>query len=277
MLARQIEFSLRKLTDAEAAGIHALAESISPRLPATLTRQLHYIAAVRNRAAHEDEFVLSPEEFEHFKHCAEKIQHELQQLQLTTEKSAGKTAEPAGENAGGELNLAVEKEMFEQMAGKASRLGYFPVIGVIYLLCLFLYTVLVQGWLLLLTVVLACSVVMGIKGWQSELDRGLLYVGLGAFGVVYIILLVLCFRAPVKGVPRWLGLIPGLNGIYLPIRWLRDLQWGKFLTAAAGLVFFAGAIFLVARSWYKYALAAAAVSWLISIVSAMLWGKKREK
>ena len=140
-----------------------------------------------------------------------------------------------------------------------------------------LYTVFIQGFLLLLAGLYVCSAVLGIKGWQSAADRGLLYVAGGALLFAYITTAFLSFYAPVKKLPKFIGILPGLNILYLCVRFLRDLKWGRFLTAAAGLVCLAAAIVLGGRSFYSYASAALAANWVFSVIAALVWGNKSEK
>ena len=68
LAARQLEAALRKLSGpTEVAGLHALTELLGSRLPEEARQKLHYVATIRNRAAHEDDFMLSAAEFQRFK------------------------------------------------------------------------------------------------------------------------------------------------------------------------------------------------------------------
>ena len=63
LAARQLEAALRKLSGpTEVAGLHALTELLGSRLPEEARQKLHYVATIRNRAAHEDDFMLSADE-----------------------------------------------------------------------------------------------------------------------------------------------------------------------------------------------------------------------
>ncbi|MGD8174034.1 DUF4145 domain-containing protein [Vibrio sp. TRT 21S02] len=55
---RKIERLLREQYHAEGTGLHQLITSCEERLPHDVIEKLRYIATVRNKAAHEEEFAL---------------------------------------------------------------------------------------------------------------------------------------------------------------------------------------------------------------------------
>ena len=271
--ARRVESRLHELCgDTEVAGIHALTELLGSRLPDDVKRQLHFIAAVRNSAAHEDSFAQTPDEFKSYQQCCMLV---LETLNRLFPDKAVKNSKSEGEKSS--LDLAVEKEAFAAMAGKLARLGYWPLLGTVYLVSVLLYALARQGFMLILGGLYICSAVLGIKGWQSSADRGLLYVAGGTLLFAYIAAMFLSFYAPVKKLPKIIGILPGVNILYLVIRFLRDLQWGRFLTAAAGLACLAAAVVMMLKSFYNYAVMALAANWILSLSSALIWGKKHEK
>ena len=289
LLSRQIESKLHELcAPAEAAGLHALTELLGSRLPESLQRELHFIATIRNGAAHEADFDLSEAEFSRYKNA---VAHALKSIEALFPNKTADNANASGENtaaqtenteSGAEENdpekrLAVEQELFDAIVRKLSMLGYFPISGVLFLLYILLYAMFLQGYLVLLTALYGCAVILGIKGWMSPADRGLLYIGGVTFVLVYVVTAVLGFRKPVKHLPKFVYMLPGLNVIYLPLRWLGDLQWGKFLTAAVGLAAFTAAIISACRGFFMYAVLGIAASWVISLTAALLWGKKSEE
>ena len=269
--ARRIESKLHELCgNTEVAGIHALTELLSARLPEEIKRQLHFIAAVRNGAAHEAEFKQSPEEFQRFQQCCKNTLEALQRL--FPEKSQPR--ENGGETEK-TLDIAVEREAFAAFTCKVAKLGYFPLAGNIYLIYTLLYTVFMQGIMLLLSGLYLCSAVLGIKGWQSAADRGLLYVAGGTLLFTYLATAFLSFYAPVKKLPKIIGILPGLNIVYLLIRFLRDLKWGRFITSLIGLAALAGAIISGMKGKYDYAAVLLVFNWFTGIIAAVLWGKKK--
>ena len=273
LAARRVEGKLHELCgNTEAAGIHALTELLGSRLPEDIKRQLHYIAAVRNSAAHEDNFVQTPEEFNRFQECCNHVLDILNRL-FPQQQSGGSKEK----NQDKSLDIEVEKELFAAMAHKFAVLGFVPLLSNIYLLYLLLYAIVLQGIMLLLAGLYGCSAVLGIKGWFSASDRGLLYIAGGTLVFAYIVTAFLSFYAPVKKLPKFIGVLPGINIIYLVLRFLRDLKWGRFLTAAAGLAVLAGAVFLGLKQLYSYAAGVLLLNYFIGITAALIWGKKHEK
>ena len=275
LAARQLEAALRKLTGpTEVAGLHALTELLGSRLPEDARHKLHYAATIRNRAAHEDDFMLSAGELQHFRQTVEQLLNMLESLAPAAAGQADKKERSDAENT---LDVAVEKELFARLSARLALLGYFPAAGCVYLLYTLLYTVFVQAHLVILTALYCCAAVLGIKGYFSQQDRGLLYVAGTALLFAYAATAVISCKAPVRKLPRWINFMPLLNVFYLIAAFLTKLQWGRFLCAAAGLGCMAGGIVLIVGKYYNYGAAALAGSWAFSIAAAVIWGKKREE
>lgn len=273
LAARRVEGRLHECCGStEVAGIHALTELLGSRLPEDIKRQLHYIAAVRNSAAHEDDFMQTPEEFARFQQSCNYV---LDTLNRLFPPQPGNS--PDGNLPDSSLDVAVEKEAFAALANKFGRLGFIPLLGNIYLLYILLYAICLQGFMLLLAGLYACSVVLGIKGWQSAADRGLLYVAGGTLLFAYAATTFLSFYAPVKKLPVFIRVLPGVNVIYLLIRFLRDLKWGRFLTAAAGLSGLALAAVLAVKGMYNYAGWALLFNYASGVIAALIWRQNCEK
>ena len=286
LASRQIESRLHAICDpCEAAGLHALTELLSNRLPESLQRELHYIATIRNNAAHDADFNITAEDAARYKHAVEHAMKTLDTLFPAQDSQtanavpapAPEAADTADAESDPEKNLAVEQELFAEITRKLAILGYFPVAGLLFLLYVLSYAVFLQGYLVLLTALYGCAVILGIKGYMSPADRGLLYVGSAAFVFVYTVTAILGFRKPLKHLPKFICLLPGINVIYLPVRWLIDLAWGRFLTAFFGLAAFAGAVVLVCKGQYSYGALCVGISWIASLTAAILWGRKSEK
>lgn len=274
LAARQLEAALRKLSGpTEVAGLHALTELLGSRLPEEARQKLHYVATIRNRAAHEDDFMLSAAEFQRFRQNVESL------LKLLNSLAPAAETEPPPKRVETEntFDVAVERELFATLSARLALLGYFPVAGCVYLIYILLYTIFVQAHLVILTALYGCAAVLGIKGYISQQDRGLLYVAGTALAFACITTVVISCKAPIKKLPRWISFIPVLNVVYLVTAFLVKLKWGRFLCAAAGLGCMAGSIVLLCHKSYKYAAAALLVSWVISIAAAVIWGKKREE
>ena len=200
LLSRKVENKLHNICgETEVAGIHALTELIASKLPDDTKRQLHYIATIRNHAAHEDDFSIDQSEFARYSQVVDSVLATLNALFPDTEKTD--VEKTLSSSSAPEMNIAVERELFDQISHKLAILGYFPAAGMIYLLYMFLQTLFMQGYLLLLLTLHICSIILGVRGWQSVNDRGLLYLGIGAFVFVYIVTAVLAVRAPLKNLP----------------------------------------------------------------------------
>lgn len=272
--ARQLEGALRRLTGpTEVAGLHALTELLGSRLPENVRNQLHYAATIRNRAAHEENFMMPENELQSFKQTTAKL---LNLLNTLAAESASSQAEvPAPQEP--EFDSAVERELFARLSARLARLGYFPVVGNIYLLYVLFYTIFIQGHLVILTALYFCAAVLGIKGYFSEQDRGLLYAAGISLLFAYTVTAVISCKAPVKQLPKAIGLLPFINIVYLLAAFLTKLKWGRFSCAVLGLASSAAAIYLLTRSLYKYSIAALIASWIISAAAALFWGRKNEE
>ena len=64
---------------------------------------------------------------------------------------------------------------------------------------------------------------------------------------------------------------------YLLIRFLRDLKWGRFLTAAAGLSGLALAAVLAVKGMYNYAGWALLFNYASGVIAALIWRQNCEK
>ncbi len=234
LTARAIESRLHEICGGEVAGIHALTEILGSRLPGELKRRLHYLATIRNQAAHEADFALSPEEFATFRNVAAETQKELARLfpaAAGRSPASGANAEPDS----AEPELEVERELYSSWAHKFTLLGYLPVVGGLNLLRLLLLALCEQIGLLLLILFYFSAIPMIVQGVRMPEDRGLLYVGAGTALAVYIATLLLACRFKIRGLPKIFYWVPGLHIGYLAVLWGEKLAWGKVLLASLGL------------------------------------------
>ena len=284
MVTRQLEKQLRELTGSDAAGLHAQTETASNMLSRETQRQLHYIGAVRNQAAHEDDFTMSTEEFNNFLHIADAVSAAIKTARQNIDAAADSTQQQTPQsrqqpmpenNYPAENYYAVEKELFAQIAKTVMKLGFFPLVGIIQLLYLLLCSMKKQVWVIFLSILYSCSVILAYKGWTSELHHALLYLGAGCFVFSHVCVFCMAIKRPVfPALPRYLWMIPVLNIFYLLCRWFYELYWPQFLIAAAGLGCFAGAIILCIQEMYEWGLAALVASWVFSAIGSYFWGKK---
>ena len=135
-----------------------------------------------------------------------------------------------------------------------------------------------QAWVVFLSIVYVCSVILTIKGWTSQMHHALLYFGAGCFLFAHICVSIMSLKDQIfKKLPLYIWVIPVLNFFYLPCRWARDMQKKKFLLAAFGIGCFAASIWLLCIGYYAGSFWCLISSWASSICGSFFWGKKSEK
>ena len=283
-VARQLESKLQELTGSDAAGIHAQTELAANSLSWETQRQLHYIASIRNQAAHEEKFYISPEDFNHYLRTADAVSASINlarqnQLNGVSGNAAGAQEYAAEQNDESEDSpYAVEQELFDKIRSNITTLGFFPFVGIIQLLFLMLSSMKKQAWVVFLSIVYVCSVILTIKGWTSQMHHALLYFGAGCFFFAHICVSIMSIKDQIfKKLPLYIWVIPVLNFFYLPCRWARDMQKKKFLLAAFGIGCFAASIWLLCIGYYAGSFWCLISSWASSICGSFFWGKKSEK
>ena len=176
--ASLLESRMHQLTGSDEPGLHKLTELLADKLSESVKRQLHYIGAVRNQAAHEADFVITEEEYARFNSALENVKAALDAIGGFTPYlgySSGDAAEnatgaavtaetPAEDRTDDPVDLAVERELFKEIAGKIAVMGFYPFVGIVQLLWIFAGALLRQGWVVLLTLLYASAVILGIKG-----------------------------------------------------------------------------------------------------------------
>ena len=283
-VARQLESKLQELTGSDAAGIHAQTELAANSLSWETQRQLHYIASIRNQAAHEEKFYISPEDFNHYLRTADAVSASINlarqnQLNGVSGNAAGAQEYAAEQNDESEDSpYAVEQELFDKIRSNITTLGFFPFVGIVQLLFLMLSSMKKQAWVVFLSIVYVCSVILTIKGWTSQMHHALLYFGAGCFLFAHICVSIMSLKDQIfKKLPLYIWVIPVLNFFYLPCRWARDMQKKKFLLAAFGIGCFVASIWLLCVGYYAGSFWCLIISWASSICGSFFWGKKSEK
>lgn len=286
MITRQIEKQLHEVTGSDAAGIHALAEAAGNVISGETSRQLHYIGAVRNQAAHEADFNMNSDEFDRFLHTADAVTAALNRIkagkaQTVARQEAISYNQPVKQSSSNysstdeENPYAVEKELFAKIKHNIMILGYYPFVGVFQLLFLLLNAMKKQIWVVFLSVIYICSVILAVEGWISEVHHSMLYIGVGCFVFAYICVSGMAIKMPIfRKAPKYLWLIPVVNIFYLPCRWAKDLQWKKFLTAFLGLSCFTTSAILLCNGYPAWSFFALIVSWICSVAGSYFWGKE---
>ena len=292
--AQEIEARLQELSDEDFDELCALIDAVADELPEEVKNQLAYIDSVRDQAANEDAFVLSEEEMCHFNQTADSVMLVLNNIELHTQPqvqtqpqiqvdintpAAPAPATPAARPVrSGKTNVEVEKELFDSLKSKIMFLGFFPIVGVVQQLFLLLSAVFKQFWVVLLTLFYLCSIVLIVKSLHSPIDKNLLYFGSGLFVLTHCCVTIIALKLPIfRKKVKLLWCIPGINMLYLPLRWVYDLQWGKVLLALCGLGCFAAAIYMAFQKNIEWMFLTLLASWIFSIVANCIWGWRREK
>ena len=84
---KRIETLLRSI-GAQGKGIHSLANSVSDRLPNEIEAKLRFIASIRNKALHEDRFILSDADWLSFESACDESASSLQAIAQRLSKTA---------------------------------------------------------------------------------------------------------------------------------------------------------------------------------------------
>ncbi|MFA7231439.1 MAG: hypothetical protein WC071_09235 [Victivallaceae bacterium] len=255
--ARQIEHLLVEL-GADGVGIHALAGSLQEKLPEHILKQLHYIAAVRNKAAHDKEFK-QIEDFKQFEAVCTGTVCSLQEL-LEQQKSAV-TTNPAEENVSWESRIELIIKV----------LPFIPGLNILY----FIYIVVAGMWPGFYSMIMA---LLSGLGWFLICNPENYQKIMGIFILVTVYLFGLELKedpANDKAKVAFLTLIPALNlipFIYLAVKknaW-KIILAGLILAGLSGLT-----IWLLTKQYNKTALTLAIIVYLAGIITSLVRNNKR--
>lgn len=254
--ARQLEHLLLEL-GADGAGIHALAGSLQEKLPEHILKQLHYIAAVRNKAAHDKEFK-QIEDFKQFEAVCTGTLCSLQEL-LEQQKSAAAT-NPAEENSSWKSRIELIIKV----------LPFIPGLNIIY----FIYIVVAGMWPGFYAMIMA---LLSGLGWFliCNPENYQKIMGISILVTVYLFGLELK-KDPAndKAKIAFLTLVPALNLIPFVYLVVKKTAWkiiltGLILAALSGLT-----IWLLVKEYNKTALALAISVYLAGIITALVRNDK---
>ena len=178
-LSREIESLMTQLGATE-AGLHDKTDHLAPKLTDECVKLLHYIAAVRNKNAHE---VTDNEELdmEFFTASCEAVMNELRQL-LAKEQNA-------------EVELNVEPQVHYEVENIEAKFkyefqammricAYLPFLNVVYFLYR-IFTELIKAAISIAGIIFFLMSVIIITGSLIEKNYSYLYMGLILFGGVY--------------------------------------------------------------------------------------------
>ncbi|MBQ9788416.1 MAG: hypothetical protein IJW31_02290 [Lentisphaeria bacterium] len=264
-LSREIESLMTQLGATE-AGLHDKTDHLASKLPEECVKLLHYIAAVRNKNAHESA-VNEDFDMEFFSQSCELVMEELRQLLLKEKNTEVEI------NTAPQLNHEVENteaKFSSEFQAMMRICGYLPIFNG----CFFLYKLAVQ-------VVKAIDMVAGIVFFLmsmiiitgSLLDRNYpyFYCGLILFGGVYLygIILALISKEKIKNF-RNFAFIPIFNfGYFIYGSYVKFKVASLIYYAIALGLYISSFVFYYKFSNFSYALHSALGCYLMGLVGAI--------
>ncbi|MEG2076345.1 MAG: hypothetical protein RRY34_07565 [Victivallaceae bacterium] len=271
--AREIEKLLRRLGAQSNGSIHDQTNEISAKLSSELQHKLHFIASIRNQAAHGDEN-FSPEKLpEDFFSTAQNVIAELQKL-ANVSNSASTPVEvkpqPLNEINPASLNEEEYKAyLSRQQFAKFSRCmkisAALPMLNSIYFLVLILGGFL-GGYLLLLQIIFFAMGVLFIVGGFTQKQQAFFILG-GVF--LFVIYVLSCFAHGNEKIPRRikpLRFIPIINVIYLVVKFYQSISKPMILGGLALMALNAGTVIMLLRHQYQLAAILCGVAYIAGIV-----------
>ena len=275
-LSREIESLMTQLGATE-AGLHDKTDHLATELPEECVKLLHYIAAVRNKNAHE---VTDNEELdmEFFTASCESVMNELRQL-LAKKKNIEVELDVAPQ-----VNYEVENveaKFGYEFKAMMRICGYFPFLNGVY----FLYRILaelIKAAISIAGVIFLLMSLIIIVGSLLDKNYPYLYLGLILFGGTYLYGVILAFISR-KQRERFRGFayIPVLNlgyfiyGSYCKMKVLSLvyylLAFGLYLGTFFAYYRFDKIDYALYFAWISY------VMGLLGVVSDTIYGKIARK
>ena len=275
-LNREIESLMTQLGATE-AGLHDKTDHLAPELPEECVKLLHYIAAVRNKNAHE---VTDNEELdmEFFTASCESVINELRQL-LAKKKNIEVELDVAPQ-----VNYEVENveaKFGYEFKAMMRICGYFPFLNGVY----FLYRILaelIKAAISIAGVIFLLMSLIIIVGSLLDKNYPYLYLGLILLGGTYLYGVILAFISR-KQRERFRGFayIPVLNlgyfiyGSYCKMKVLSLvyylLAFGLYLGTFFAYYKFDKIDYALHFAWISY------VMGLLGVVSDTIYGKIARK
>lgn len=264
-LSREIESLMTQLGATE-AGLHDKTDHLAPKLPEECVKLLHYIAAVRNKNAHE---VTNAEDFdmELFCNSCEAVMEELRQLIAKEQNVAVEV------NNVPQVNhevADVEAEFVNEFKAMMRFCGYLPFFNIIY----FAYKVLSE-------IFRAASMVAGVvfflmsfiimTGSLLEKNYQYFYIGAGLFAAVYVYGMILAFVTR-KEQRKFNGFafIPILNFGYFLYRSYEKFKLLPLIYYTIAIVLYCGSFICYYKlNKYESALYCALICYLMGLIGAI--------
>lgn len=275
--ARRLETLLRELgASPEAGGLHTATDELQHKLPAETVSRLHYIASIRNKAAHGDGLIENLN-YPEFEATCRQVLETLQHL-----KEGGRPAEPKKKNtvrkAAPRADDEAVPELFSEEYRKLNKIlgicACIPVVNCLYFLVMLLRGLFAARLAIVLLTFYTLALPIIIDGYQknNQLVWGagallmlLVYVG----GIVSGELL----RRDGCRVSRVLYWLPGIDLIYFIVLLLLTIEWRLLISGAVPLGITVGAGYAFRAGWEAVGYIALSLAYLMSLLS--LWFDQR--
>lgn len=210
-LSREIETAMTRL-GATAAGLHDKTDFLAPKLTPECIKLLHYIAAVRNKNAHETTS-MTQDELELFVQSCESILKELETLMGPNEES--KSSIPAENEVLQQSDPeAFDRDFWKQLNQAWRVLAWIPFVHILYLAGGFFKELKDSAIFILLTLFYFSGIILigtGVKDKNSFFWIS----GLLIFAMVWIYSIIMRLIDKENKLNKNFCLIPGLNLVYL--------------------------------------------------------------
>ena len=245
-------------------GLREKTDSLGSKLSPEVVKLLAYIGSIRNRFAHEPEAEISGEEFALFEESVRMVQQELDILWPVSRSHRAEVS----------VSASLPEEEFDESPYRGTEpdsdwlilAGRLPVLHLAYAVHLF-WRAVTPGIRLLGLLV---GEVLGILLIAFGIWKGEPYVtgfGSALFLMVHGFGIWEAHRDPVKSLPAFLYMTPGLNLFYFLLRLLPLLNWMMLFESFAIIMVWVAAIVMAARGEITIAGGLAFLSYIGGVVA----------
>lgn len=265
-LSREIETVMTGL-GATAAGLHDKTDFLAGRLTPECIKLLHYIAAVRNRNAHETTS-MTQDELELFVQSCESVLQELNGL-LPQDEAKIDTIPGKDDIMQKSAPESYDRDFLQQLNYAWRILAWIPFVNILYLGGGILKELKNSAIFILLVLFYFSGIILFGTG-LSDGNRFFIFSGIFIFVMVWVYTLVMRLHDKENKLHKNFCLIPGLNLIYLfyMIRQKTVLTHFLFYVLLTGF-YFAGIHFLYRDSGGVIGFVLLGISYIGGIVDSL--------
>ncbi|QSH41666.1 hypothetical protein P0136_06855 [Lentisphaerota bacterium ZTH] len=262
-ISKQLEKELRRLK-AEGKGLHEMTDSLSDKLPETLSRRLHMLASIRNKAVHEADYDVAAE-FESYKATASEVLAALSVMKRLRQRK--------NQTAPRQTTGKAFKKSSDVQSNILFLLPFIPAFNIIYFLFMIIVGVIPAAVNFILLAASLAALIAGVHGLVYKANQ-LAVTCAAVYFAAYIGGMFISGSAP-KSV-KMLKFFPVFNTAFFLRETLFRVDWKLTLF---GLLFCAAAVSgIVAffyRDWQITGVTLLALSYLGGICHFLLSGKKK--